>query len=73
MNLYGTVQRIMYNYIALLRGINVGGKNSVKMADLNRMFEEMELCSVQTYIQSGMERIVGSLKCSHRIRRLILY
>lgn len=40
-------------YIALLRGINVGGKNIIKMVDLKRMFEVMGLCEVQTYIQSG--------------------
>jgi uncharacterized protein (DUF1697 family) len=40
-------------YIALLRGINVGGKNMIKMAELKRMFEAMGLNRVQTYIQSG--------------------
>ena len=40
-------------YIALLRGINVGGKNMIKMAELKKMFETMGLCRVQTYIQSG--------------------
>jgi uncharacterized protein (DUF1697 family) len=40
-------------YIALLRGINVGGKNKVKMADLKRSFEAIGLGRVQTYIQSG--------------------
>ncbi|KIL42354.1 cytoplasmic protein [Gordoniibacillus kamchatkensis] len=40
-------------YIALLRGINVGGKNMIKMAELKRSFEGMGLRSVQTYIQSG--------------------
>lgn len=40
-------------YIALLRGINVGGKNIIKMAELKRMFETMGLSRVQTYIQSG--------------------
>jgi uncharacterized protein (DUF1697 family) len=40
-------------YIALLRGINVGGKNIIKMADLKRVFEAMGLCEVKTYIQSG--------------------
>lgn len=43
----------MTTYIALLRGINVGGKNIIKMADLKRVFEEIGLCEVQTYIQSG--------------------
>ncbi|MFM1653612.1 DUF1697 domain-containing protein [Brevibacillus sp. B_LB10_24] len=40
-------------YITLLRGINVGGKNKVKMAELKRVFEAMGLGRVQTYIQSG--------------------
>ncbi|MBU3146399.1 DUF1697 domain-containing protein [Clostridium sp. CF012] len=40
-------------YIALLRGINVGGKNIIKMADLKNTFETIGLSSVQTYIQSG--------------------
>jgi Uncharacterized protein conserved in bacteria len=40
-------------YIALLRGINVGGKNMIKMADLKRLFESIGLCEVKTYIQSG--------------------
>jgi uncharacterized protein (DUF1697 family) len=43
----------MRTYIALLRGINVGGKNKVKMADLKRTFEASGLSRVQTYIQSG--------------------
>jgi uncharacterized protein (DUF1697 family) len=43
----------MMIYIALLRGINVGGKNIVKMAELKRMLESMGLSRVQTYIQSG--------------------
>jgi uncharacterized protein (DUF1697 family) len=40
-------------YIALLRGINVGGKNKIKMADLKSMFEGTGMCRVKTYIQSG--------------------
>ena len=40
-------------YIALLRGINVGGKNMIKMAELKRMFQNIGLGRVQTYIQSG--------------------
>ncbi len=40
-------------YLALLRGINVGGKNLVKMADLRATFEALELADVSTYIQSG--------------------
>jgi uncharacterized protein (DUF1697 family) len=40
-------------YLALLRGINVGGKNIIKMADLKASFEAMDLLNVMTYIQSG--------------------
>lgn len=40
-------------YIALLRGINVGGHHKIKMADLRKMLEGMGLARVQTYIQSG--------------------
>ncbi|MBB3128027.1 uncharacterized protein (DUF1697 family) [Paenibacillus rhizosphaerae] len=40
-------------YIALLRGINVGGHNLVKMTELKKMFENMGFHHVKTYIQSG--------------------
>ena len=40
-------------YLALLRGINVGGNNIIKMADLKACFESMGLTDVVTYIQSG--------------------
>jgi uncharacterized protein (DUF1697 family) len=43
----------MPQYVALLRGINVGGKNVIKMADLKRCFEELGFDDVATYIQSG--------------------
>ncbi|MRX62766.1 DUF1697 domain-containing protein [Maribacter luteus] len=41
------------NYIALLRGINVGGHKKVKMADLRDLFENLGFDNVKTYIQSG--------------------
>lgn len=43
----------MTQYIALLRGINVGGKNKIKMADLREALTNVGLAKVQTYIQSG--------------------
>ncbi|MEX0834048.1 MAG: DUF1697 domain-containing protein [Actinomycetota bacterium] len=43
----------MPGYVALLRGINVGGKNLIKMAELKACFEELGLDDVATYIQSG--------------------
>ena len=39
--------------VALLRGINVGGKNKLPMRDLATMFREAGCGDVQTYIQSG--------------------
>ncbi len=43
----------MGRYVALLRGINVGGKNKVRMADLRAAFEDDGFEAVETYIQSG--------------------
>lgn len=43
----------MTRYVALLRGINVGGKNIVKMAALREAFERQGFSDVATYIQSG--------------------
>ena len=40
-------------YVALLRGINVGGKNKVAMADLRQTFEDAGYENVRTYINSG--------------------
>lgn len=42
-----------FRYVALLRGINVGGNNIIKMTDLKACFEEMGFQNVSTYIQSG--------------------
>jgi uncharacterized protein (DUF1697 family) len=43
----------MTRYVALLRGINVGGKNLIPMAALKACFEGRGLSDVVTYIQSG--------------------
>ena len=43
----------MPTHVALLRGINVGGKNKVAMADLRRLVEELGHADVTTYINSG--------------------
>jgi uncharacterized protein (DUF1697 family) len=40
-------------YLALLRGINVGGNNIIKMTHLKECFENMGFTDVTTYIQSG--------------------
>jgi uncharacterized protein (DUF1697 family) len=45
--------RFMIDYYAFLRGINVGGKNSVKMENLRQIFADCGFSNVQSYIQSG--------------------
>lgn len=40
-------------FVALLRGINVGGNNAVPMADLRASIEDLGAMDVRTYIQSG--------------------
>ena len=43
----------MKRYVALLRGINVGGKNKIPMAELKKGFEELGFEEVKTYLNSG--------------------
>jgi uncharacterized protein (DUF1697 family) len=43
----------MQSYLALLRGINVGGNNMIKMAELKTCLEDAGFHNVRTYIQSG--------------------
>ena len=43
----------MIKYVALLRGINVGGHNKIKMADLREALIPLGLQNIRTYIQSG--------------------
>jgi uncharacterized protein (DUF1697 family) len=43
----------MINYVAFLRGINVGGKKLIKMEDLRRVVESVGLKNVRTFIASG--------------------
>jgi len=40
-------------YVALIRGINVGGRNKVAMADLRTVVASLGHTDVSTYIQSG--------------------
>lgn len=43
----------MTKYIAILRGINVGGKRKILMADLKELFSKLGFSYIETYIQSG--------------------
>lgn len=40
-------------YVALLRGINVGGNNIIKMTALKACFEKLGFSNVSSFIQSG--------------------
>ena len=60
--------------VALLRGINVGGKNKLKMAELREQLELGGLENVRTYIQSGnilFDSKLEPTKLEKKIRTLI--
>jgi len=54
-------------YLALLRGINVGGKNILKMPDVRCVFEGLGCKDVTTYIQSGNVLFESELKNAPRL------
>lgn len=67
----------MPSYIGLLRGINVGGKNKVPMAELRTLLESLGLTEVRTLIQSGnvlfsSERPIERTSLEHAIARQFL-
>ncbi|MDD6201382.1 MAG: DUF1697 domain-containing protein [Lachnospiraceae bacterium] len=43
----------MKRYVALLRGVNISGKNKVPMAELKKGFEKLAFEEVKTYLNSG--------------------
>jgi uncharacterized protein (DUF1697 family) len=43
----------MTTYVALFRGINVGGRNKLPMRQLLEILEGLGLTNIETYIQSG--------------------
>lgn len=61
----------MPTYISLLRGINVGGNNKIKMAELKAMYESLDFKNVQTYIQSGNVVFESKKKSQQKLEALI--
>src|SRR5580704_2774351 len=63
-------------YVAMLRGINVGGHKRIKMDQLRASFEALGFEQVRTYIQSGnvvfKTRKLSSVALSKRIEEKIL-
>lgn len=58
-------------YVALLRGVNVGGKNKLPMRDLTAMFTLAGCEAVETYIQSGNVVFKAGAALAARIPTLI--
>ncbi len=58
-------------YVALLRGINVGGKNKVEMKQLKTVFEEVGMTSVRTYINSGNVIFSSTIRARARLVGLL--
>ena len=48
-----TTGKLLTSYVALLRGINVSGKNSIQMDGLKESFSTLGFSKLQTYLQSG--------------------
>ena len=61
----------MDTYIVLLRGINVGGNNMIRMADLARLMEANACADVRTYIQSGNAVFRSAASDPERLARKI--
>jgi uncharacterized protein (DUF1697 family) len=61
----------MDTYIALFRGINVGGNNILPMVELVLVLEELGLSNIKTYIQSGnvvfQSKKINSVELSQKI------
>lgn len=57
-------------HLALLRGINVGGKNRVEMARLRALFESLGCADVRTFIASG-NVVFDDARASAQLRTLI--
>jgi len=58
-------------YLALLRGINVGGNNIIKMVDLKACFESMGFSDVTTFIQSGNVVFTAQEKSQAKLEKAI--
>jgi uncharacterized protein (DUF1697 family) len=61
----------MKTYISLLRGINVSGQKSIKMIDLQILFETIGFINVKTYIQSGNVIFKSKLEVNEVIEDII--
>lgn len=58
-------------FIALLRGINVGGNNKVSMSELKVIFEQAGMQNVSTYINSGNVIFESNINSKEKIANTI--
>ena len=58
-------------YVALLRGINVGGNNSISMSKLKECFETLGFKNVKTYINSGNVIFSGAKKSNRVLEKTL--
>lgn len=69
------VVKNMKRYIALLRGINISGKNKVSMVELKQGFERLDYKEVKTYLNSGnvifSSDEANTIKTTRRIEEMI--
>ncbi len=61
----------MKRWISIVRGINVGGRNAIKMVDLRDMFVQLGFSDVRSYIQSGNVIFESNLIDSKSIEKSI--
>jgi uncharacterized protein (DUF1697 family) len=61
----------MPTYVALLRGINLGARNKIAMADLRDLFEAIGAEDVTTYVQSGNVVFRSASRSAEKLEREI--
>ena len=61
----------MPTQIALLRAVNVGGRNRLAMADLRALFVTLGFESVQTLLQSGNVVFMSSSGADKKLERIL--
>ena len=61
----------MHDFIALLRGINVGGNRIIPSADLKKCFEKMGFGDVKVILQSGNVKFTSDSKNAAQVRSTI--
>lgn len=59
------------SYVALLRGINVGGKHKLPMKEVAQIFSDCECADVRTYIQSGNVVFTASRTAANSLPMLV--